>query len=468
MDLFVHDILNTTASRVPSRPAVSYRDTRLTYAELHQRAGRVAAALTRRGLGPGTRIAWWGTAGVDVAPLFFGVVAAGAAFVPLNPKFTGAEAAGVIAMAAPDILVTDDEHEGDVTLAGLLSEPAGQTVVPGPSGEQDTAAIFYTSGTTGVSKGVVLSHRCIRLRASTLYAGTGSSPQTTIFPPFHFGGWGTYLAAWLHGGEACYIDAGDTGNILDTVHRHRVSRLYAIPAIWRRMIETPGAAQRLATLTDANTGTSAVNVDLLQDIEALVPQARTSVSYGSTETGGLCSLPHEDRYLRHGSVGLPIAGNLFRRVEGELWVRNCVSFDGYFRNPEATAEVVVDGWYRTGDLVEVDDDGYYWVTGRAKDVMRTGGETVAPGEVEEALRLHHAVRDVAVAGVPDPAWGELVTAFVVVEPGQSVSLEDLREFCAARLAAYKHPRKLVLVEDLPRTEATGKVQRARLLAKVSA
>ena len=340
--------------------------------------------------------------------------------------------------------------------------------MPGPRGEQDTAAIFYTSGTTGVSKGVVLSHRCIRLRASTLYAGTGSSPQTTIFPPFHFGGWGTYLAAWLHGGEACYIDAGDTENILDTVCRHQVSRLYAIPAIWRRMIETPGAARRLATLTDANTGTSAVNVDLLQDIEALVPQARTSVSYGSTETGGLCSLPHEDRYVRHGSVGLPIAGNLFRRVEGELWVRNCVSFDGYFRNPEATAEVVVDGWYRTGDLVEVDADGYYWVTGRAKDVMRTGGETVAPGEVEEALRLHPAVRDVAVAGVPDPAWGELVTAFVVVEPGQSVRLEDLREFCASRLAAYKHPRKLVLVDDLPRTEATGKVQRARLLAKVSA
>ena len=166
-------------------------------------------------------------------------------------------------------------------------------------------------------------------------------------------------------------------------------------------------------------------------------------------------------------MGLPLPGNHFRLVEGELWVRNCVSFSGYFRNPAATAEVLVDGWYRTGDLVEVDQDGYHWVVGRAKDVIRTGGETVAPTEVEETLRKHHAVRDVAVAGVPDQAWGELVTAFVVVEPGKTVTVEELREFCVPLLAGYKHPRALVLVDDLPRAEATGKVQRARLLEKVS-
>jgi fatty-acyl-CoA synthase len=467
MDLLVHDILGSTAGRVPSRVAVSYRDTQLTYAELKDRAARVACGLTRLGLGPGARVGWWGTTSVDLAALFFGVVSMGAAFVPLNPRFNAAEAASIIEMASPDLMVTDADHAGDVSLAELVSRPADSTPIAGPASEHDPAGIFYTSGTTGVSKGVVLSHRCIRLRASTLYAGTRAEPQTTIFPPFHFGGWGTYLAAWVQGGEACYVDAGDTENILETVHRRQITRLYAIPAIWRRMMEVRDAPALLAALTEANTGTSAVNVDLLQDIAALVPRATTSVSYGSTESGGLCSLPHEDRYAKPGSVGLPLPGNHFRLVEGELWVRNCVSFSGYFRNPEATTEVLVDGWYRTGDLVEVDEDGYHWVVGRAKDVMRTGGETVAPAEVEETLRKHPAVRDVGVAGVPDQAWGELVTAFVVPEPGQSVTLEELREFCVPLLASYKHPRALVLVDELPHAEATGKVQRARLLEMVN-
>jgi len=150
-------------------------------------------------------------------------------------------------------------------------------------------------------------------------------------------------------------------------------------------------------------------------------------------------------------------------ADGELWARNPFLFSGYFRDEEATAAAVVDGWYRTGELAEVDDEGYYYIVGRTKDLIRTGGETVAPVEVDQVIQSHPAVADAAVAGVPDGDWGEVITAFVVLRGGQTLDLAALRHHCDGRLAAHKHPRRLVTVEAIPRTGPTGQVQRRRLV-----
>ena len=191
------------------------------------------------------------------------------------------------------------------------------------------------------------------------------------------------------------------------------------------------------------------------------------VFYGSTEAGGVTVLGHADIERKPGSCGVPGPLTTVRIApDGRLWVRGPLLFDGYLDDLEATSEALVDGWYDTGDLAEADDEGYITIVGRARDVIRTGGETVAPPEVEAVLHGLPGVVDVAVVGVPDPQWGEIVCAVVVPAPGGPVpDLADLRAACAGRLAAYKHPRRLAVVQKIPRTASTGQVQR-RLLVEL--
>jgi fatty-acyl-CoA synthase len=194
----------------------------------------------------------------------------------------------------------------------------------------------------------------------------------------------------------------------------------------------------------------------------------TRVFYGSTEAGPGTVLAHADLARKPGSVGLPQPGVDVRLDDGEVCIRSDLLMDGYFDQPDATAEALRDGWYHTGDLGSLDDEGYLSIVGRARDVIRTGGETVAPSEVEAALVTHPAVREVAVVGLPDAKWGEVVCAVVVPESGgdDAPQLDDLRAHAATRLAPFKQPRHLELVDELPRTPATGQVQRTLLVERI--
>ena len=239
---------------------------------------------------------------------------------------------------------------------------------------------------------------------------------------------------------------------------------YGIPAVWRRLLDADRSAYDLTSLQEADTGTSSTPPELLAAIAQAFPGTTTKIGYGATEAGGLCQLAPKDIFRKHGSVGLPAPGLHVRFEDDELWVKSPQAFLGYYDNEEATAQAVVDGWYRTGDLVERDDEGYMWVVGRVKDMIRTGGETVAPAEVDVVLNRHPALADGAVAGVPHVDWGEVVTAFVVLRPGRTVELDEVRAHCAAAsLSAYKHPRHLIVVDAIPRTGPTGQVQRRRLV-----
>jgi acyl-CoA synthetase (AMP-forming)/AMP-acid ligase II len=221
----------------------------------------------------------------------------------------------------------------------------------------------------------------------------------------------------------------------------------------------------LSSLRIADTGTSSTSPELLHAIKDAFPATTTMVVYGSTEAHRVLVLHDPDLFARPFSVGRPPVGTFVRRDDaGELWVTSPVLFSGYFDDDAATADAVVDGWYRTGDVVDHDDDGSFTVVGRTKELIRTGGETVAPVEVEAALLGCSGIADAAVAGVPHDDWGEVVTAFVVPTRGVTVTLEMIHADLSGRLARHKLPRRLVVVDAIPRTGATGQVGRARLVA----
>jgi acyl-CoA synthetase (AMP-forming)/AMP-acid ligase II len=254
------------------------------------------------------------------------------------------------------------------------------------------------------------------------------------------------------------------------IERHRATRLNGIPAIWRRLLDylaqPEGRRADLTSVRVADTGTSATPIELLEAIRTALPNAALRVFYGSTEAGPVAMLEDRDIARKPGSCGVVVPATEARLGPGgEVLVRGPLLFDGYFEDPSSTNDAFDDGWFRTGDLAERDGDGYLTIIGRARDVIRTGGETVAPSEVEQALAGHPSVADVAVVGLPDVQWGEIVCAVVVTAEGcDPPELDDLRAYCANRLARFKHPRRLAVVDRIPRTESTNQVQR-RLLTE---
>jgi fatty-acyl-CoA synthase len=461
--LLVGEIINAAAARSPRLTAVAHGGRELTFAEVARAADQLAAVLAGRGLGRGDRIAWWGGNTVDAVPLYFATAHLGAVLVPLNPSFGSAEAAPLLELADAALVVTDAAHEGDVELGELLTQRPPGAVGRREVHEDDPHIIFFTSGTTGKAKGVVLSHRTEVLRA--MLGGMSTWPRGAticMFPQFHMAGWASTLEAWISSEAAVYVDGGDTEQILAATERYRGHRLYCIPAVWRRVLDTDRSAFDLTSLGQADTGTSATTPALLADIRQAFPQTTTTITYGSTEAGLVTRMWPQDVLRKHGSVG-PTVPTVFARLDdGELAVRSGHLASGYFRNAEATDEAFRDGWFYTGELAEQDDEGFLYIVGRTKEIIRTGGEWVAPVEVDAALAGHPSLLDVAVAGVPDEHWGEVVTAFVVPRPGQTVVVEDLRRYCEGKLTAYKHPRRVVVVDAVPRTATTGQIQRRAL------
>jgi acyl-CoA synthetase (AMP-forming)/AMP-acid ligase II len=347
--------------------------------------------------------------------------------------------------------------------------------VAGALTELDAHVVFFTSGSTGKSKGVVLSHRVNYLRC---HPGSQQEPRGTtvcMYPLFHMGAWTIALQAWQSQTTIVFVDQADPALLISEIARWQATHFNAIPAVWRRILDVaatdPDAVARLASLRIVDSGTSATPPDLLLAIRTLVPGAARRVFYGSTEAGAVTVLNDDAMDAKPGSCGVPAHSSASRLdpESGELQVRGPLLFDGYFDNPEATAEVFTDdGWFRTGDVAAVDDDGFLSIVGRVKDVIRTGGETVSPSEVELALADHPDFADVAVVGLPDPQWGEVVCAAVVLRDGAGApDLDDVRAYVADRLARFKHPRRVVVVNEVPRTPATRQVQRRFLIEQIT-
>jgi len=472
VDLLIGDVLRNAARAVPDRVAAAFHDEQLTFGQIDARSNQLARVLTDLGIRRGDRVVVRSGTDLLLVPLFGAAAKIGAVFAPLNPALSDDEAAAVIDQAQPALVISQSSSSGTIPLEeiSIRSSSKSDDLVAADVAESDPHVIFFTSGSTGRSKGVVLSHRANVLRA---HPGALLEPHGAAvcpYPLFHMGGWTIALQQWA-ARDAVVFSQPDAAQICEAVEQHRAARLNCIPAVWRRILDhiaSPAGSKRdLSSLRFADTGTSATPVELLDAIQTALPAAWLRVFYGSTETGSVASLEHPDIARKQGSVGPPAPFVEVRiAVDGELWVRSPLLFDGYFNDPAATAAALVDGWFRTGDLADVDGDGYLSIVGRAGDVIRTGGEGVSPGEVELVLAAHPAVADVAVVGVPDVTWGEVVCA-VVVPNGDEPSLDGLRAHCEGRLASFKHPRRLAIVEEIPRTSSTNQVQRRLLVEMLS-
>jgi long-chain acyl-CoA synthetase len=482
--------LTEATTMYPERAAVRLDDLVLTYEELDERSARVASLLAAHDVEPGDRVGLMLPNVPQFPVLYHGVLRAGAVVVPMNPLLKAREIAyyledsGARLMFAWDATSVEAAKGAETAGAGcipvspaafdhLLGNHRPATAVTGRA-DDDTAVILYTSGTTGRPKGAELTHANLRrnaaVSATTLF---GLEPDDVVMgclPLFHSFGQTYGLNATVSSG-ACLtlLPRFDPGKALEVIQRDRVTVFQGVPTMYVALLNHPRRDQfDTHSLRVCVSGGAALPVEVLRGFEDAFGCSILE-GYGLSETSPVASFNHPDRQRKPGSIGTPIQGVEMRLVDrlggdvpagevGEIAIRGHNLMKGYWRREDATREAIPDGWLRTGDLARQDEDGYFFIVDRKKDLIIRGGYNVYPREVEEVLYEHPAVAEAAVVGVPHPTHGEEVGAAVVLKPGAQVTPADLQAFCKQRIAAYKYPRHVWLEAALPKT-ATGKVLR---------
>ena len=450
----------------------------LTFGELDARANRMAHALAARGLSRGDRLSVHLANRVEFLDLFLACVRMGVIFVPVNVLYREREIAHIAADADPTLSITSAEHlslfpgGAVVDVDAIAAEAAGQTAgrVRLTIDGDEPLALVYTSGTTGRSKGAVLTHNNFAANTVNLVSCwriTSDDRYLAVLPLFHVHGLGNGVCSWLLSGcRMRVVERFEAGRAESLFETFQPTLFFGVPTIYVRLLElSADAARRIgerARLFVSGSAPLPAHVhDAFRDRFGHTILER----YGMSETLMLISNPYEGE-RRAGTVGFPLPGVSVRLAgpdgappQGEIaqaLVRGPNVFAGYWRNPEATAAAFEDGWFRTGDLAERSEDGYYTLRGRASDLIISGGFNIYPREIEELLLEQPGVREAAVVGVPDERRGEVPVAYIVADA--SVNADVLREACARSLASFKVPRGFVPVSALPRN-ALGKVQK---------
>ncbi|MCW2622775.1 MAG: AMP-dependent synthetase and ligase [Frankiales bacterium] len=461
----------------------------VTYGEVAVRAAAVAAGLDALGIGRGERVAIVSHNSARMLELFFGVTSWGRVFVPINFRLSRDEVAYIVEHSGASVLLVDpevDEALADVTathrvvLGPDYEAMLRRDVAPQPwedADEDATATINYTSGTTARPKGVQITHRNIWTNATTfaLHAGvTDRDVYLHTLPMFHANGWGWPFLATGLGVPQIVLRKVDGAEILRRVERHGVTVMCAAPAVVQSILdaaadwegEIPGRDRARVICAGAPPPSRTI-----QRIEEELGWEFLQI-YGLTETSPLLTinrrrseeddLPAPERAARLARAGMPALGcSLAISDNGEVLARSNVVLEGYWQQPEATADALAGGWFHTGDGGTIDDEGYLAISDRKKDVIITGGENVSSIEVEDCLFSHPDVAEAAVIGVPSEKWGETIKALVVLTEGSTATEADLIAHCKRKLAGYKAPTSVELRDSIPRT-ATGKVQKFKL------
>jgi fatty-acyl-CoA synthase len=465
------------AGTTPDRVAIDYHDQEVAYRELDEWANRLGSSFAERGLQAGDRVATLTGNTPEHVAVFFACARLGLILAPLSWRLTAPELAYQLEDSEPALFLVEPEYSD---VADATSRPFEPLAVPTKSTrllldsaqDDDPLLLVYTSGTTGKPKGALLTHANCFWTNVGFDVATGISGDDVVLqvlPQFHCGGWNVQaLLSWWKGARVVLERTFDADRCLELIERKRVTTTMGVPANYLFMSQSPRFAEAdLSSLRRAVVGGAPMPLALLETWRER--GVEIVQGYGLTEAApNVLCLPPEDAVRNAGSAGKPYPQvEVALSDERELLVRGPNVFAGYWRNPEATAETMVDGWLRTGDLAERDDEGYYRISGRLKEMYISGGENVYPAEVEDALLSLEGVADAAVLGVPDERWGEVGVAFVVLEPGVSLSAEDVLESCRTRLARFKVPASVRFLDELPRS-GMNKVLKDELRAGVPA
>jgi long-chain acyl-CoA synthetase len=480
-------ILTDSAARDPERVAIKLDDVELTYRGLDEASARVAGLLRDRGVARGDRVGIMLPNVPYFAACYYGALRCGAIVVPMNVLLKRREVAFYLGDSGAKLLFVWEGFAQDAVDGADQAGAECVLVVPEefdrmlhgvePVDEltdaegDDTAVILYTSGTTGTPKGAELTNdnltRNCRVIGELLDIGLKAVTLGAL-PLFHsFGQTCAMNATVAAGGTLTLIPRFDPAKALAVIERDHVTVFEGVPTMYGAMLHCPERDQvDVSSLRLCASGGSAMPVELLRGFEATFG-CKVLEGYGLSETSPVASFNHPDQERKAGSIGTPIDGVEMKVVDddghdvpqgevGEIAIRGHNVMKGYWRRPDATAEAIRDGWFFTGDMAIVDDEGYFFIVDRKKDLIIRSGYNVYPREIEEVLYEHPAVREAAVLGLPHDEYGEEIGAAVALKPDTAASAEELQDFVKSQVAAYKYPRHIWFVEELPKGP-TGKI-----------
>jgi long-chain acyl-CoA synthetase len=481
-------LLTESAGRSPQMPAIRLGEVELSYGELDERSARLATLLGEQGVATGDRIGVMLPNVPEFPVAYYGVLRAGAVVVPMNVLLKRREVAFYLEDSGAKLLLAwhgfaAEARDGaadagaelvEVEPAAFAATLAALEPTPGlaDTAEDDTAVILYTSGTTGKPKGAELTHLNLFRNAdvssrTTCEIGEGDIVLGAL-PLFHSFGQTVGMNASLKVGACLTMVARfDPGEALETMQRDGVTHFYGVPTMYGALLHHPERESfDTSALRNCITGGASMPVEVLHGFEQAFG-ATVLEGYGLSETSPVACSNHPEMERKAGSIGTPIEGVEMRVVDeddnlvaqgevGEIVIRGHNIMKGYWQRPDATAEAMRGGWFHSGDMARTDEDGYFYIVDRKKDLIIRGGYNVYPREVEEVLYEHPKIREAAVVGVPHDEWGEEIGAAVVLHEGEELAPKEVSAYVKEQIAAYKYPRLVWFLDDLPKGP-TGKI-----------
>ncbi|HEX9223890.1 MAG TPA: long-chain-fatty-acid--CoA ligase [Candidatus Acidoferrales bacterium] len=509
--------LRYAEQQFPGKTAVVCKDLRFTYAQFAERACRLAGALRKTGVKPGERVAFLSMNCHRLLEAYYGVLEAGAVLLPLNIRLAPHELAYILNDAGAKVLFLEKQFlemadSFRQTLSRVQSfilldeRPQTNWLLPQnyeellaaaapyradimSFDENSTAELFYTSGTSANPKGVMLTHRNIYLHGLNVCLAlhlSGDTVELHTIPLFHANGWGIAQALTFMGGTHVMLQRFDPAEVFRLIERERVRTFALVPTMATALVNCPERANfDLSSLERITIGGAASSPTLVLEVERKLGCCCFS-GYGLTETSPMLTLSRmksgvhwegEQRYAGQAMTGYAVGGVEIRVVDandkdvphdgktiGEIIARSDGVMEGYWQQPEATAQAMRGGWFHTGDMATINENGYVLIVDRAKDIIVSGGENISSLDLEKTLAAHPGVYEAAVIPVPDEKWGEVPKALVVLKPDAKATEGELLEFCRSRLAHYKCPRSVEFLLSLPKT-GTGKILKKELRKK---
>jgi len=511
------EFLTISSAICPDRAAIIFEGKRYTFAQLSERVNRLADALSKLGIQKGDRVAILQVNCNQYVEAYFATAKVGGIFVPLNFRAKQAELTHMLNNAEPKILFVGQRYvemvnsmrpdlpsikhyisiggkaEDMLSYEEFLASGFPEERTFADINDDDATVLMYTAGTTGLPKGVPQPHNSYAVYVlQNVEPPNPDIAETNLLtmPLYHVAGMQAMLAAIYGGRTIALMRQFDVKEWFETAQREKVSRAMLVPTMLKRIVDEPDFSKYdLSSLRVITYGAAACPFEVLRKALELFPGRAFINAFGTTETASTITALSPGDYVFTGketaeerekklrrlssSIGKPLEdievqvrdeeGRVLPRGEaGEIVVRGPRIMKGYWRDEEKTAKAFTkDGWYRTGDAGYVDEEGYIYLTGRADDLIKRGGELISPEEVENVLYAYPKIEEAAVIGVPDPEWGQQPRAIVVLKKGKTATPEEITEFCRAKLAGFKRPRSVVFVDELPKT-STGKVLRKTL------